>query len=156
MPKRKNWSDDEWLFLLKMAEDPVVNESLSLIGVTRRGPPAKDDRHLATATYYVVEKWYESFDHAWVEESQAEFLERKSKLKQTLPDCWRIGMEYVRRTAESEDEFKERRERIKDVSGDIWVSCLRVDCVFSGWLHFFRASTWTVGKPVKQRWPHHG
>lgn len=116
MPKRKNWSDEEWVFLLEMAERPEVSQILALIGPSRRGPPPKDDRHLAEATHYVVDKWQDTFDQPWVEESQAEFVERKRQLQQTLPERWKKGMEYVRHTAESKGAFEQRRGKLNDVS----------------------------------------
>ena len=129
MPKRVYWSDDEWVFLLDVMEDPEVSKLLAATeaepSTTRkRGRPSKDKQRVAAAARYIIDQWDSQFNHPWKAETHAAYVERMMRLRKELPEESLKGMEFVHQVEdETPEAFNQRVETLADVSVELDDNC---------------------------------
>lgn len=120
MPKRINWSDDEWVFLLNMMERPEVNKLLAATEVEpstaqNRGRPSKDKQRVLGAAQWIIEQWTVRFNQPRKAETHTAYVERMVRLRKELPEESLKGMEFVHQV---EDETLEAfNQRVGALSG---------------------------------------
>ena len=129
MPKRIHWSDDEWVFLLNMMDDPAVSKLLAApeaepSTTRKRGRPSKDKQRVAAAAQYIIDQWNSRFNHPWKAETHAAYVERMTRLRKTLPAESLKGMEFVHQVEdETPEAFNQRVETLADVSVELDDNC---------------------------------